>query len=701
MNRLIFGASCSPFVAIQTLHRIADDAGPGRDDAVSAIKENFYVDDYLDSSARLDVAVKRATQVREILAAGDFNLRGWISNSPQFIAAMDPDRPSLSVAGVPLGVPETEKLLGVHWWPSTDMFTFAVKDNTDVTLTRIGISSRTMAIYDPLGLAQPMTVKAKIKSQRDGVKYGLTDKMDEEDSNWWRHWFERAEGLNDLSIPRCLFPDPDNIIQSGLHTFCDASEEAYAAVIYIRNVYKDNSVIVRLVMAKTKVAPKKTLSIPRLELNAALMGSRLASYVLKSLSSLHRDKMTSHLWTDSSCTRNWVRATAAYYNQYVGHRLGEIQTLTEARQWRFVPGCLNPSDLATRSAFEEEDDCIPSLWFDGPPFLLLPEDQWPKDLPWAAVTEDVKKGRVHITTTTIQMDWNQFKITPADLTHLGQLSFSFRNAIESCQGESFSDDIRRLKKDKLLISTSSLLELTPILGEDGLLRVGGRVGRAQLPFDNLHPLILPSKHPLTEKLIRVYHNVNHHFGTDYLLAHLRQYFWILNGRSNVKRIRRSCDVCIRERAKPSHQLMGDLPSARLETRQPAFTCSAVDLFGPVEVSNSRNHTIKRYGVLITCLATRAVYIDIADSLSTDDFLLTLRRFMGMYGWPCTMFSDNGTNFVGADNELTKDIKTLQGSEQVLQFAQHHGFKWVFQPPASPHFGGAHESLVKSAKKALY
>ena len=146
--------------------------------------------------------------------------------------------------------------------------------------------------------------------------------------------------------------------------------------------------------------------------------------------------------------------------------------------------------------------------------------------------------------------------------------------------------------------------------------------------------------------------------------------------------------------------MGDLPSARLETRQPAFTCSAVDLFGPVEVSNSRNHTIKRYGVLITCLATRAVYIDIADSLSTDDFLLTLHRFMGMYGWPRTMFSDNGTNFVGADNELAKDIKTLQGSEQVLQFVQHHGFKWVFQPPASPHFGGAHESLVKSAKKAL-
>ena len=246
-----------------------------------------------------------------------------------------------------------------------------------------------------------------------------------------------------------------------------------------------------------------------------------------------------------------------------------------------------------------------------------------------------------------------------------------------------------------------MLELTPFLDADGLLRVGGRIGRTPLPWDTLHQPILPSRHPLTKALLEAYHRRHHHVGTEYLLGLTRQYFWILQGRGSCKKVRYSCAECVREKAKPFAQLMGDLPSGRLEPFKPAFYNTAVDCFGPVECAQGRGRFVKQYGVVFTCLTTRAVYVDSADSLSTEDFFLPWRRFLAIYNWPKKMYSDNGTNFVGAEKVMAKDLMLLLGSEAMKNFAAHHGFEWVFQPPSAPHFGGAHEALVKSAKKALY
>lgn len=146
--------------------------------------------------------------------------------------------------------------------------------------------------------------------------------------------------------------------------------------------------------------------------------------------------------------------------------------------------------------------------------------------------------------------------------------------------------------------------------------------------------------------------------------------------------------------------MGDLTSARLAAGDPPFTRTAVDYCGPFIVVQSRGREKKTWVVLFTCLTTRAVYVDLASSMAADTFLLCLRRFMSFYK-PQRMYSDNGTNFVGAERILRGELDRLLTNPQLEAFVRREAIHWIFQPAETPHFGGAHESLVRSVKKALY
>jgi len=232
------------------------------------------------------------------------------------------------------------------------------------------------------------------------------------------------------------------------------------------------------------------------------------------------------------------------------------------------------------------------------------------------------------------------------------------------------------------------------MGNDGLLRLGGRIGRAALPYDNIHPPLLSGRHPFAVKIIQAMHERLRHVGTNFVLTHIRQHIWIVGGREAVKKIKRTCPYCIRQRAQPAVQQMADLPSCRLAAGAAPFSHTACDYFGPIETAQVRNRVTKRWGALFTCLVTRAVYLDVATSLSSDDFLLIFRRFISLYGKPAHMFSDNGTNFVGAERELREAVEQLHSSTETNEFLKKEGIQWHFQPPRTPHFGGAHESLVK-------
>jgi hypothetical protein len=240
------------------------------------------------------------------------------------------------------------------------MLGFKVKEK-ETTFTRTGLASVVAGLFDPLGTAAPITVKGKIRLRELGIRgFKWHEVVGKTDVEWWTQYFYTMQQLRDVEFPRGLFPNEEKIVRTELHTFCDASEEACAAVCYVRHYYEDGSVIVRHVKAATKLPPLKTVSGCKLELNVALLGTRLARFVGDSLT---RKIDSRFFWTDSSTVRNWVRAVSAQYQVYVSHRIGEIQTLTEADEWRFVPEKFNPADAATRSQLEAE--AIPYGWLDG------------------------------------------------------------------------------------------------------------------------------------------------------------------------------------------------------------------------------------------------------------------------------------------------------------------------------------------------
>ena len=531
MDRLAFGDTSSPCEAIYVTRRTAKDHGKGQEEAVRAINENLYVDDYLDSTETTEQAITKGRQVKEILANGDLHLRKWTSNVPEVASALGEEKkPEVDVVTNLVEHEPEKKMLGVKWNTETDELTFAVVPIEHVTYTRRGLLSKLAGVFDPLGLASPFIIKAKILTQQLCL-LGLDwdDSIPNCHLTKWKAWLRRLPELERISIPRCIQPKKKNVIRSELHTFCDASEEAFAAVVYLRSVYDEDDIRCSFMMAKTKVAPKKALSVARLELQAAVLGARLADYVRKAMT---RQIDRVFFWTDSKCAIGWIRSTAVWYKPFVAHRVGEIQTLTDPKSWRHVPGRMNVSDCATRSRFDERSELIPVRWFTGPDFLYQDEDNWPKEIRVEDQQqhEEIKPNKIFVAKSNpervpayadvdlerISSLWKAQRVAArvhrffsickgkkpgSSVLTVEELRVGLTALVRQCQREAFPSDLESLERTKTVSKRSKLLSFTPYLDESNVIRVGGRLDRAQLPYEVRHPIILPQKHRLTELIV--------------------------------------------------------------------------------------------------------------------------------------------------------------------------------------------------------
>ena len=221
--------------------------------------------------------------------------------------------------------------------------------------------------------------------------------------------------------------------------------------------------------------------------------------------------------------------------------------------------------------------------------------------------------------------------------------------------------------------------------QDGILRVGGHLSKAAMPQEAKHPDILSKSSPIANLILQHIHQEVGHCGRNYMLAVLREKYWIPQANSAVRRIISKCTVCRRLNAKAGRQKMADLPEDRLQPDQPPFTNVGVDFFGPFEIKRGRS-LIKRYGVIFTCLTVRAVHIEIAHSLDTDSCINAIRRFICRRGQVKILRSDNGTNFVAAEKELRKALENLDQTK-IQNTMTEKGIKWIFNTPAASHQGG--------------
>ncbi|XP_058800272.1 uncharacterized protein LOC131669426 [Phymastichus coffea] len=274
------------------------------------------------------------------------------------------------------------------------------------------------------------------------------------------------------------------------------------------------------------------------------------------------------------------------------------------------------------------------------------------------------------------------------------------------QREGFPVELRHLSKQPVPFRKGTSFDrLAPFIGDDRLIRVGGRLSKSKLPYDQKHPILLPNNHYVTDFLIRQTHISNRHVGIQTTLYAIRNKFFILNGKERVRKVIRRCVECIRRKPPPTHAQMGVLPEARVD-ESPAFDHTGVNFFGPIlmkEKAHRNRSFLKVYGCVLVCFAYKAVHIELVPDLSSHGFLTAFHRFVSRRGIPSNMYSDNGTNFVGANRELQELYDFFEKPEFRREVGEHATAKrvqWHFNPPLSPHFGGLWEAAVKSFKHHL-
>ncbi|XP_062711573.1 uncharacterized protein LOC134289576 [Aedes albopictus] len=733
MQVMTFGASCSPSCSQYAKNTNAKEHEVEFPKAAETIIKKHYVDDMLESVETAAEAIQLAEDVRHVHAQAGYTMRNWLSNSSTVFDALRVDggyEKSLNLTSELA----TEKILGMWWCTATDTFTYKLSAKHDTELlagtrkpTKREMLRTLMAIFDPLGLVSNLLILLKILLQevwRSSI--GWDDEIPDALNDKWELWLRYLPMVQSVRIPRCyrdtISYGEDTNVQ--LHTFVDASEFGYAAVIYLR-FEQQGKVECAIVSAKARVAPLRFISIPRLELQAAVIGSRLADTVVGSLS-FKIDKRI--YWTDSRDVLCWIRSDHRRYSQFVAFRVSELLETTTASSWRWVSSKDNVADEATK--WQRQPDLgSSSRWFNGPEFLYQNSENWPTEPSHDRTTkEELRSHLLHHGTGPISVidfncygTWEKLLRVTARLfryvhnlrqTVIGQdrkggplsrseLQRASLYVYRQVQQEVYTDEMSLLSSSEQhqLPKTSPIYSFTPFLDEHGIIRMRGRIGNCEFAtMDAKNPIILPKKHWVTKLLVSYYHVLYHHSNHETVINELRQVYRIPQLRVLYKSVKSGCQVCKNLKAIPNPPMMGDLPSARLAAFSRPFSFIGVDYFGPMYVTVGRRLE-KRWGVLITCLTVRAIHVEIAHSLNADSCIMALRNFMARRGVPSRIFSDRGTNFVAANKELEAALKEMNQEHVIREIVSPHT-EWEFLPPASPHMGGSWERLVRSVKTNL-
>ncbi|XP_046737116.1 uncharacterized protein LOC124405893 [Diprion similis] len=593
------------------------------------------------------------------------------------------------------------KTLGLRWNPLRDELQYQVQvPDISKRVTKRSILSTIAQIFDPLGLIGPTTIKTKIILQRLRLaKISWDESVPLDIHTLWTRYVGQLTSLRNIKIPRLVKPtNPTNI---ELHGFCDASEAAYGACIYLRSSTPNGTWTTRLLCAKSKVAPIKNVSLPRLELCGALLLAELSKKVIQALR-MHINQV--YLWSDSTITLAWIKGEPCQWKTFVANRVAEIQELTDPDTWRHVKSEDNPADVISRGI---DPQFLEGTGGKGLPGSLKGQptghthsclNRWtfPRRSNTVWLKRVVAYG-IRFKHNTLNRD----QPMSGPLT-VNEIETAFYRVVKLKQRQEFPNELKALRLKQNLKNNSKFLSLHPFIDKDGLIKVGGRLGNSSLPEAHKHTIVLPAKHHLTRLIIRDEHYRLLHTGSQALLASIRTRFWPLSGRNAIRRVLRHCIVCFKNRPYTLNQLMGELPGARVKPAR-AFTKCGVDYAGPFTIKISRNKTGKAYLCLFICFTTKAIHLEVAVDLSTSGFLNAFKRFISRRGKPSDIYSDNGTNFVGANNEvreLYNLIKNEQTRSTIENYFTHQAIKWHFNPPNSPHFGGLWEAGVKSTKTQL-
>ncbi|XP_016661601.2 uncharacterized protein LOC107884315 [Acyrthosiphon pisum] len=718
--RVVFDASAS--VADGSSLNSSLFPGPKLQQDIVDVLTRFRLFRHAFTTDILDDALSIQVELTAVLNGAGFELRKWASNTAAVVHAVPEEFrviKSTTFAGDEGG---DTKVLGLSWHTGGDYFGCEAHLDSAAVFTKRGILSLTARFFDPLGLFAPSIFLAKHIMQRTWQSNCTWDqRLPTEIHSDWSRFVDELPALASVRVPRYFNTTAG--AQCSLYGFCDASQRGYAAVVFLRIHDAPRASSVMLVGSKTKLAPLKPLSIPRLELNAAVLLSRWMSRIFLLLNT-HIDIVDMCSWTDSSIVLSWLTVPHDTFKQYVSNRVHQVRTLLPSCQWRHVSSEMNPADCASRGLMPSE---LPhhQLYWQGPAFLRDPPQEWGSDIARLPVAElpEVKSMSPAVCLAAPTVEWftrfssydalirvvarvrrfiNICRRRPVEKSNAltrAELDGATRAVIAASQRVTFPtlvSDLRRLRH----LASKPLARLCPFVDSEGIIRVGGRLRHSELPYDGRHPILLAKGSYLALLVCRHWHKITGHSGPRVMTSLIHRQYWIVSLRAVIHSVVSQCTRCVRLRASVPTPVMADLPESRVLQCRP-FSCVGVDYAGPIPMRDNKlrkSRTYKAYIAVFVCMSVKAVHLELVSDLSTPAFLAGFDRFVARRGLPTTVYSDCGTNFVGADRQLRQLINSA-AAQSIITSGRPY-CDWKFNPPSAPHFGGLWEAAVRLAKRLL-
>ncbi|GFU32829.1 integrase catalytic domain-containing protein [Trichonephila clavipes] len=669
LSTVTYGTTSAPFLATRTLKQLALDEAGNFPLGSSVVMSDMYIDDVLTGAETLLEAKELKNQLINIFAKGGMVLHKWCGNNTELIEVSE---------NYDFSDSSEIKVLGVYWNPKHDCFSFRVKIDLHELNTKRDVLSTIARIYDPLGLLGPVVAKAKFFLQKLWMlKIDWTDLLPDTINREWRQFVESLQVVNDININRCIVVEQPEVIE--LHGFSDASQSAYGAVVYCKSITSDGKMLVHLIASKSRVAPTKQTTIPRLELCAAVL---LAKLVHRVKQALKLNVTNTFLWSDSMIVLSWIRKESYQLKTFVANRIATIQEMTSSEQWRYVATEDNPADFVSRGMDSLKLKTC-ELWWNGPKFLM--SNQYPqRQIPVAVIKDPgelkncsdfsnffLDSATNSFVNNLLNLSNDYFKIIrvlsficrfvynckskeskgigPLDL---GELKKTEQLLLKLVQKEEFKVEMNGIQNSVMVSSNSRVKTLNPFIDSEGILRVGGRLRNSDINYNQKFPILLPSKHKLTYLIVEYFHKKFLHSGPQSLLYQIRQNIWILNGRNICRKVVLNCVNCCKANPTCTDQIMADLPKDRV---------------------------IKNYPFNVS-----AVHLDIVTDLTSNAFIATLKRFIFRRGRSITSIVEpdlTNLNENRLDNwqKITKIIQLIwkRWSVDYLNSLQQRN-KWHFE-----------------------
>jgi hypothetical protein len=743
MTTVNFGDKPAGCIAIAAARETAEKFGAEFPEAAWFLKYRTYVDDATpgaDTMARLKglssemetVARQGGFEFKETLMSGD---KEKDNGEPHKVVGLiwetEEDRLKVDVK-FNVGA----KRAGLHLQDNVELEDEPEKALPDV-ITKRELWRVAQGQYDPLGLLCGYTVRFKIlmrslAEESTGRVVGWDEPVPEGTNKGFREVVKHLADLRAITFPRAAKPREAVVGKPTLMIFGDGSTLASCALAYLRWQMANGSVQCRLLAGKTRVAPKCKISIPRMELVGALLAVRLAR---KIIDSLRMELEAVRYFTDSSAVLGMLNKDSASFLEFVGTRVSEIRIKSDPdKEWFWIPGELNLADQGTRPTVLPKDMAPGTPYQDGLPWMRDLVETWPvkkkftappaeecrKDVLNVAGGVTAKPGLVYPAWATTRAKLERiygyvftavarFKRLPAfnpvDIRAKGRtkkgpwLEFGppaekYRTAARHFLLQDAQTGLIKKRLESLMVENKPHREEG--FPERMIITVGGRQKKhLRVAYEKDELPVLPPDHELARLYLQEAHKRDH-AGVDAMIMRSPSHVWITRIRPKAMAVKGACFTCKRRAKELGSQKKAPLPAHRMRPTPP-FWSTAVEQFGPLSIVGTVNkRTIRKaWGVFFVCTATSLTHVEIAESYSTEAFLLALRRFMALHGAPKRFQSDQGTQLVAASRQV-KAWNWSKGRQQ----ADSVGAERHVVPTGGQHFNGQAERMIGILKKCL-